>query len=50
MIDVLPPGFILILGGMLLPLLRGLAESFLVKVKEQEAETVLANVKAKMEA
>jgi uncharacterized protein YndB with AHSA1/START domain len=33
-----------------LPLLRGLAESFLVKVNEQEAETVLANVKAKMEA
>ena len=33
-----------------LPLLRGLAESFLVKVNEQEAETVLANVKARMEA
>jgi uncharacterized protein YndB with AHSA1/START domain len=33
-----------------LPLLRRLAESFLVKVNEQEAETVLANVKAKMEA
>ena len=32
------------------PLLRRLAESFLVKVNEQEAETVLANVKAKMEA
>jgi uncharacterized protein YndB with AHSA1/START domain len=33
-----------------LPLLRRLAESFLIKVNEQEAETVLANVKAKMEA
>ena len=32
------------------PLLRGLAESFLVKVNEQEAESILANVKAKMEA
>jgi uncharacterized protein YndB with AHSA1/START domain len=32
------------------PLLRRLAESFLVKVNEQEAEAVLANVKAKMEA
>jgi uncharacterized protein YndB with AHSA1/START domain len=32
------------------PLLRRLAESFLVKVNEQEAETVLANVKAKVEA
>jgi uncharacterized protein YndB with AHSA1/START domain len=33
-----------------IPLLRKLAESFLVKVNEQEAETILANVKAKMEA
>jgi uncharacterized protein YndB with AHSA1/START domain len=33
-----------------LPLLRGLAESFVVKLNEQEAETVLANVKARMEA
>jgi uncharacterized protein YndB with AHSA1/START domain len=32
------------------PLLRRLAESFLVKVNEQEAEAVLANVKARMEA
>jgi hypothetical protein len=32
-----------------LPLLRRLAESFLVKVNEQEAETVQANVKARME-
>jgi uncharacterized protein YndB with AHSA1/START domain len=33
-----------------IPLLRKLAESFLAKVNEQEAETILANVKAKMEA
>jgi uncharacterized protein YndB with AHSA1/START domain len=33
-----------------LPLLRSLAESFLVKLNEQEAETILTNVKAKMEA
>ena len=32
------------------PLLRGLAESFLVKLNSQEAEVILANVKAKMEA
>ena len=32
------------------PLLRKLAESFLVKLNEQEAEDILANVKAKMEA
>ena len=32
------------------PLLRKLAESFLVKLNEQEAESILANVKAKMEA
>jgi uncharacterized protein YndB with AHSA1/START domain len=32
------------------PLLRKLAESFLVKLNEQEAETILVNVKAKMEA
>ena len=32
------------------PLLRKLAESFLVKLNEQEAEEILANVKAKMEA
>ncbi|HSR35369.1 MAG TPA: SRPBCC family protein [Anaerolineae bacterium] len=31
------------------PLLRKLAESFLVKLNEQEAETLLANVKAKLE-
>jgi hypothetical protein len=30
--------------------LRKLAESFLTKVNENEAETVLNNVKAKMEA
>ncbi len=33
-----------------IPVLRKLAESFLVKLNEQEAETLLANVKAKMEA
>jgi uncharacterized protein YndB with AHSA1/START domain len=33
-----------------IPLLRKLAESFLAKVNEQEAETILANVKSKMEA
>ena len=33
-----------------IPLLRKLAESFLVKLNEQEAEAILANVKAKMEA
>jgi uncharacterized protein YndB with AHSA1/START domain len=33
-----------------LPVLRKLAESFLTKVNENEAETVLNNVKAKMEA
>ena len=32
------------------PLLRKLAESFLVKLNTQEAEAILANVKAKMEA
>jgi hypothetical protein len=32
-----------------LPMLRKLAESFLVKVNDQEAETLMANVKAKME-
>jgi hypothetical protein len=32
------------------PLLRKLAESFLVKLNEQESDTLLANVKAKMEA
>jgi hypothetical protein len=32
------------------PLLNKLAESFLVKLNEGEAETLLANVKAKMEA
>jgi uncharacterized protein YndB with AHSA1/START domain len=33
-----------------LPVLRKLAESFLVKINENEAEAILANVKAKMEA
>jgi uncharacterized protein YndB with AHSA1/START domain len=33
-----------------IPVLRKLAESFLAKLNEQEAETILANVKAKMEA
>ena len=33
-----------------IPLLRKLAESFLVKLNEQEAEALLANVKAKLEA
>lgn len=33
-----------------LPVLRRLAESFLIKINETEAEAVLANVKAKMEA
>ena len=33
-----------------IPLLRKLAESFLVKLNEQEAEAILANVKAKLEA
>jgi uncharacterized protein YndB with AHSA1/START domain len=33
-----------------LPLLRKLAESFLVKLNEGEAEAILSNVKAKMEA
>jgi uncharacterized protein YndB with AHSA1/START domain len=33
-----------------IPVLRKLAESFLVKLNEQEAEALLANVKAKMEA
>ena len=32
------------------PLLRKLAESFLVKLNEQESEEILANVKATMEA
>ena len=31
------------------PLLRKLAEAFLVKLNEQEAEVILANVKAQME-
>ena len=33
-----------------IPLLRNLAESFLLKLNEQEAKALLANVKAKMEA
>jgi len=33
-----------------IPLLRKLAESFLVKLNEQEAEAILDNVKAKLEA
>ncbi|MGD8998056.1 MAG: hypothetical protein PVH80_08095 [Anaerolineae bacterium] len=33
-----------------LPALRKLAESFLTRINENEAEAVLANVKAKMEA
>ncbi len=33
-----------------LPVLRKLAESFLVKMNENEADAILANVKAKMEA
>jgi uncharacterized protein YndB with AHSA1/START domain len=33
-----------------IPLLRKLAESFVVKLNEQEAEVILANVKAKLEA
>ncbi len=33
-----------------IPLLRKLAEAFLVKLNEEEADTLLANVKAKMEA
>ena len=32
-----------------IPLLRKLALSFLVRVNEQEAKTLLANIKAKME-
>ena len=33
-----------------IPLLRKLAESFLVKLNENEADVLLANLKAKMEA
>jgi uncharacterized protein YndB with AHSA1/START domain len=33
-----------------LPVLRKLAESFLAKLNENEAETILANVKARLEA